>query len=266
MIRVVFVDAGSGDFLGESSSAPEQIPESFEAYTQVRLSGADWEVVRAEPMTRAAAVEMGQIKLVLRRLKIEHVAPERIHYSLPSINEAIPPIAAGTSKLDKNVLELGEDDFRQVELVSRAHETAVRTGLAAIERIVKEARTAAGAFERMHVRTEVPQPLADRRIGLSELRSRLQATDYDGLTYRGVAGLVEGGFGLQTRGGLRLYGLEQGGVVAAAGLLPGHLEGPTDQDATALAAFMGEHNLVLVDWCRTELVDAGGVRSYLAAR
>src|SRR5215470_2401386 len=121
MIHVRFVDAASGALIGQTESPPEALPASFEAYTRLEIAGQHWEVLSAEPMTRAEFEKSRQLTLVLRKLKIESVAVDKLLYSIPTLNDWTPGIAAGTTKLGKRVLELHEDDWQQVELVSRIH-------------------------------------------------------------------------------------------------------------------------------------------------
>src|SRR5581483_4190115 len=100
-----------------------------------------------------------------------------------------PPLAPGTTK-HGNVLELHEDDWRQVELVARSQGVEVCRCLGHIDRIYAEERTPGGAFRQLHVRTEVAEPLPDSRLRLEEVRAAFGArlTAFDGLGYRQAAG------------------------------------------------------------------------------
>lgn len=53
LIRVSFVDAATGRCFSWTEMPAEQLPTSFEARTILNMEGQDWEVVAAEPMTRA---------------------------------------------------------------------------------------------------------------------------------------------------------------------------------------------------------------------
>jgi hypothetical protein len=256
-VRVVFLDADSGAGLGWTEMPSGQLPESFEARTTMHLGDQDWEVVTAQPMTRAECEATGELRLTLRKVTIQTVAPRDLLYSLPTICDPIPAIASGTSKLGKDVLELHEDDWRQIELVARSQQAEINVGLAAVQRIHAEERTPQGYFKNLHIRREVASPLSGCRLTLAEIyRSLPFLRPLDGLAYRDAAGLVEGGFAAVAPSGLRLYGIEAGGMVAALGLLPYGVRAEVKQEAPALAGMMRMQNLCLIDWCRLRQVPA----------
>jgi hypothetical protein len=250
MIRVLFVDAASGAGLGRAEMPADQLPGSFEARTTLQLGGQDWEVVTADPMTRAGFERTGELRLTLRRITVHSVPAGDVLFSLPTICDEVPGIAPGTSKLGKRVLELHEDDWRQVELVACSHRQEIDACLAEIERVHAEARTPQGFFRRLHVRKEVAGPLEGCHLPLAMLSGYFPSlTPLEGLAYRDVAGLVGGGFGLESESGLRLYGVERGRVVTVLGLVVDHVGPGVGRDAPALVALMRAHDLCLIDWC-----------------
>ena len=70
-VKVTLVDADSGSTVAESSLPPEQLPESFEAHTTLTLGDQSWEVVKAEPMTRAEYARSRALRLTVRPLNVE---------------------------------------------------------------------------------------------------------------------------------------------------------------------------------------------------
>jgi hypothetical protein len=256
-VRVVFVDASTGAAFANTDCPPEQLPESFEAHTTVNVQGQDWEVQSAVPVTRAEFMKTGELRLSLRKLNIVKMPPGDILYSLPTICDGIPGIAAGSSKLSKHVLELHEDDWRQIELFSAAHLDEVRACLAKIEGICAKERMPSGGFKNIHLRSERTAPIAGNGLTLSGLGSIFSPgmTAYDGVSYRGVAGLIAGGFGFRTGAHLDVYGIASGGSVTTVGLLLDHLSSTFEADASSLAHLLRANDLVLVDWCRVQVVD-----------
>jgi hypothetical protein len=256
-VRVTFVDAATGTTFARTDSLPEQLPESFEAHTTLNIKGQEWEVVSAVPVTRAEYVKAGELRLNLLKLNIQKMPPGEILFSLPTICDAIPGIAKGTSKLEKHVLELHEDDWRQVELVSVTHLDEARGCLAKIERVHAEERTPGGAFKKLHVRSELAAPLGPSGLTLSTLKSTFLpgVATYDGISYRGVAGLIEGGFAFRTAGSLDVYGIEVGGGVTTVGLVVGGSAPGLEADARSLANLLRGNGLALVDWCRAQVID-----------
>src|SRR5688572_27711365 len=119
-IRVELVDAATGTALGVADLPAEDLPDSFAAATTLQLAGADWHVERAEPVTRDDYVASGQLKLVLR--KLVYVDPRKILYSLPTLEDALPPLRDGDAAA---AYAMHEDDWRQVELVAARFEPEI---------------------------------------------------------------------------------------------------------------------------------------------
>jgi hypothetical protein len=257
-IRVLFIDVASGTTIAKTDSPPDQLPATFEAHTTIQMKGHDWEVLSAAPVTRAEYVKAGELRLTVRLVKVQNIPPDKLLFSLPTICDAIPGVAEGSSKLGKNVLDLHEDDWRQVELVAVTLLDEARACLAKIERVHAEERTPGGAFKKLHVRSELAAPITRGALRLATLQSAFSSgvTAYDGLAYRGVAGLVEGGFAFKTGGGLAVYGVEAGGGVTTVGLVVGAKGPDLEADARGLARLLRESELALIDWCRVEVVGA----------
>src|SRR5690242_17556226 len=108
-IHVELFDAATGTLIGEADLPAEQLPESFAASTTLHLGDADWHVERAEPMTRDEYVKAGH--LVLRLREVVQVDPKQILFSLPTIEDALPPLHDGPGE---EAAALREDDWRQV--------------------------------------------------------------------------------------------------------------------------------------------------------
>ncbi len=263
-VEVTFVDADSGRTVAASAVPADQLPESFEAHTTVTLRGESWEVLEADPMTREECSKRRALRLTVRRLKAAVISPGELLFSLPSICDAIPGIQEGTSKLGKDVLELHEDDWRQVELVSSANRQEARACLDRLREIHETQRTPSGAFKSIHVRKEVASPLQGSTLTMAALRSALPtARARDGLGYQGVAGLIQDGFALEAPG-VTAFGLERNQKLEACCL---HLRADPawNQHVPRLAALMRDCDLLLVDWCRVHLASGSeqALKAYL---
>jgi hypothetical protein len=249
-IQVRFVDAETGQTIGETQQAVEALPESFEAATTLEIGDRSFQVVSATPMTAREFRATGQLRLELREVKVQMMDTRAILYSLPSINSAMPAMAQGSTKLGKRVLELHEDDWRQVELVSLKHKDAIESELRAIHRVLTQHRQGHG-FTAIHIREAVPSPLDAVTLTFAELRGALSeaSTWLEGVAFEGVPGVVEGGFAVRLPSGIILYGSEHQGRVYFLGL-HGDAEGAAiEGDARMLAALATRHQLCLVGWC-----------------
>ncbi|RKH31562.1 hypothetical protein [Corallococcus sicarius] len=254
-IQVSFIDAETNRPLGEVKLPVGNLPASFEAATQLELGGSSYEVVSATPMTAREFQATGALRLELREVKVTLVDPKALLYSLPTLNGELPGLAEGSTKLGRQVLELHEDDWRQVEFVALALQSPIETELEAIRQIHTGHRKGAG-FDALHIRSGVSFPLEGIRLTLADLRGALgeAAAWQDGLSFRGVAGLVAGGFAVQLSPALALYGTERDGHVTALGLQQTGTHADSEGVVRMLAALAARYQLCLVDWCRAAQV------------
>jgi hypothetical protein len=235
-IRVSFIDATTQTLLGEADLPDSQLPEAFTADTSLTLGGAEWQVERAEPMTRAEYVASGSLRVVLRRL--EQVDPRQLLYSLPTLENALPPIHDGDVSA---AFALHEDDWRQRELVTASFEPEVGAELAEIRRVKAERRGV--GFERLHVRSRIPAPLAGVTLRIEDVVAQLGDVARRDLAI--ARSLVDGGFAYVVGAGA-IYGRECDGIVHTLALA-----GP--MDPSPLAPLARSHRLLLVDWLAAQV-------------
>ncbi len=257
-IQVTFIDTATGKPFATVALPADHLPQSFEAETTFHLGDEEWSVAQADPMTAAEFIQTGQLTVTLA--KISRVNPQDILYSLPTICDAIPAIAEGSTKLRKRVFELHEDDWRQREFISVDHRDAIEAEFASIERIFREESIDTGsflAFRTLHVRSLIQAPI-NTHISLAQFAAGLptESEAYEGIAYEREAGVIDGGFAWQV-GPHTLYGQQQEGFVTALGLRINTRAATISQDfITFLANLMAAHRLYLVDWCNTILVSA----------
>jgi hypothetical protein len=108
LIEVTLVDAKSGQRFSTTELPVDQLPETFELSTTMHIGADDWRVERADPIDRAGYVASGRLTLVLR--KTESVDPSKVLFSLPTLEDALPPMREPDSS---SAYEMHEDDWRQ---------------------------------------------------------------------------------------------------------------------------------------------------------
>jgi len=204
------------------------LPEAFAVATTLHLGDRDWSVERAEPATRAEYVAARRLRLVIR--EIQRVDPKTILFSLPTLENALPPMRDGNS----DAVRLHEDDWRQLELVTAELEPAIEAELAAI-RVIHAERDGVG-FRRLHVRERIPDPLIGTNIAFEAVR-RGRRRD---LGFVGSASIIVGGFAFEVGDGA-IYGREDGGHVVVLGAWRA--------EPNLLVDVARVHRLVIVDWC-----------------
>jgi hypothetical protein len=269
-VEVFFVDAATGKAFAQASMPPESLPETFARDTTLDLAGQDWRVVKAEPLTAREFTRTG--KLVLTLEKVVSMPARDILYTLPTICDEIPGIAKGTTKQGKNIFEMHEDDWRQIELVSRSYLEMINSQFSEIVRIFKDHGVRGDkflGFRDIYVRKGIKAPI-QTRFALSELYAVFPASrsDYDGFAYRQGDGLIAGGFAFGIDA-LTVYGQQIDGLIKALGI---QFSVGKVNDSISVAAYfetiMAVHNLCLVDWCGTIAVNAEieDLRQYLGER
>ncbi|MCE9583744.1 MAG: hypothetical protein K8T20_14780 [Planctomycetes bacterium] len=244
-----FVDAESGKLMGEHPVPAAQVPETFAVATTLDIGADRFEVVSAEPVLRSEAEARGFMTLRLRRVEIRKVDPQVLLCSLPSIANELPALRERNPAVEKRILTIHEDDWRQVELLSPAAAELAAGDLASITDIHRRERIGSG-FRKLHVRKAVDEPLAGMAVSLDGLTKALHAAPLDGLAFEGVDGLVEDGFALAGPGGIVAYGRAAGGRVREIGFLRAPEAPVVAGKWFDLASWIGGQRLLLVDWCR----------------
>lgn len=243
LVHLTLLDADSGATLTETEIASEELPPTFAESTVLSLGGETWTVVAAAPLTAAERRQTGRVELTLRRMT--PMSPGDILFSLPTIADELPRCEPGTAGL-----ALHEDDWRQVELCAASLDATVAACIARIDRIVREKRHPSGAFEEIHLRRELPDPLPGVVVTREALRAAVPgAVDLDGVLIHG-AGRVIDGFALGLGSGICVYGFWREGRAAVLAFHALEEGAEVDRDAAAIAALMSAHELRLVSWCR----------------
>ncbi|HMA38074.1 MAG TPA: hypothetical protein VKY74_26735 [Chloroflexia bacterium] len=268
-IEVQFRNATTGAVFAQATVPASQLPASFAPATTMFLGEAEYTVVQAHPPT---ATEFGQTgRLVLHLAPVTRVDPRQILYSLPTLCDPIPGLQPGTSKRGQPVVELHEDEWRQIECVSRQHAPAIAQECAAIRRIFQEASTAAGAvraFRVLHLRQAIPVPIpAGLPIG-AIVQTWPAAVPYAGVAYLQAEELIADGFAFRV-GPLVFYGQVGAAGIVILGLAPASASAPAAPDlAVQLGAFLTRYDLLLVDWCAIQVLAGAepALPPYLARR
>src|SRR6185312_5166888 len=213
-IHVPFVDWATGKVFAETQMPLDRLPESFEARTTLHLGNDDWDVVEARPMTAAEFGRTGELVLILNKVRIDQLDPSEILFSLSTITgEGLPPIAEGTSKLRADVIEIHEDDWRQVEWLPASALDAIESELVSVRTIHEHERRDSG-IAKCHMR-ELPRLLRKKAIPLNKLQSALgeRAKWLDGFAYGGVAGMVANSFAVRLFSSIELFGVAPDGII-----------------------------------------------------
>lgn len=245
-VRIELIDEADGKVIADSEVPLESLPERFAGNEATLTFGdAEYLVVRAEPATRDTIASLGSGRLTLRRL--DGVQPKAILFSLPSIENALPPTVPIAPGVEVTV-RIPDDAWRQVELVHASAIEAVDAELAEVRRVIGASRLGPG-FVECHLRHRLPDPLAGARVTLTALAEAL-GVEARPFGFRGDAGMVEGGFSFPYSDAV-VYGIERDGVVTTLAV-----HGVLEDIVGNLHPIALEQHLVLVDWRKAEKLRA----------
>lgn len=261
LIRVSFIDNKSGDLFATSDMPIEQLPKSFEAETTMYISNEAWKAVKAEPITSEEFAVTKQLSLYLDKINVEKINASEILYSIPTINDEIPEIAVNSSKLDKNVFEIHEDAWRQVEVIPDERQDIVDINFGEIAKIYEGQSKDVDdliAFKEIYVRKGFNNPLKERGIPLESVKQLFgdNIWFYEGLAYVGVAGIIEKGFAFKTESSMVVYGCVENSMVTTLCINTETVQNDFEDDVASLYSLLSEYDLCLVDWCKMAKVTA----------
>ncbi len=241
------IDDATGEVFAESEVALDSLPQYFSRMdTRLTLGDAEYEVTHAEPANRDDIGLAGRVRLRLRKVAFS-VDPKKVLYSLPSIEDLLPPRDRAAEGAD-GALDVAPDDFRQVELVRAALEVDVDAELEDIRTVIA-GHHRPGGFDAIHVRKRVGDPLGDAGVTRAEVEAALGAKGRP-LALRGQSGVVRGGFAIPQAESM-VYGIEHEGTLV---VLCAH--GDYREVAGALHPIARKYGLLLVDWCGTRCLRA----------
>jgi hypothetical protein len=210
-IQVNFIHNATSESISVTELTPEQLPATFDVATTLTIREQQWSVQEAIPATAAEFTRTGS--LTLRLNKIEHVNPEDILYTLPTISNELPDVEE-TARFQEFELSILADNWRQNEFLPASAAPRIAEEIAAIEDIWQHHSTPAGegiqAFRQLHVRATIGEP--GLALDLAQLKAVLGTERLGSLKFHDQPGYVRGGFALETATA-QYYGILEGTTV-----------------------------------------------------
>lgn len=260
-VYTTFVNAADGLLICAAHMPPERLPDTFAVETTFHLVEQNWSVVSAVPPEKAEFVKTGKLTIKLSRLVM--MPTQDINYTLPTISDDCGPVA-GDMLPGPEVLSIHEDNWRQVEFVSRKFDMEIEAEIGDIRRVRAESgkemdlgdgRKSMG-FTALHVRKRIPAPLEGCGLEQGDFEAVLPVrARFAGVGFLRTRGLVPRGFAWTTENGVPVWGMADEAGKAAIFCLewwPGEASLPGL--ATALAQFSAEQGLCVVNWCRVAVL------------
>jgi hypothetical protein len=256
-IRVEFIDAATGQMFGFADSPPEQLPDTFALMTSINLGGQEYQVEKADPVTRAEYMAQGKLTLTLSKISMMPV--KDILYSLPTFFDPIPAPDAKASPEGKNIYTIHADLWRSMEFVMQSERSAIQIELGEIAKIFEHHSEGEG-FNKLHIRKSPAAPVAGL-FTLGALRQHFSgAIPFDAVAYQREPGLIRNAYALRY-GKWVLYGDVRDDKIQSLAIEP--VPDGANLPLTPFITLMQQHNLYLVDWCNVRTLTAAEAEPYL---
>jgi len=240
----VTVSDNSGTVLVSEDVPLDHLPD-FTTSTTFQLGSDTWHVTNVQPPLRAEVAQTRQLQVTVA--KIQKIDPSKLRYSLATISNDFPTVHSESIQEYAEVLELAEDDWRQIDILPRTVLPEVDSNLTAIAAIHRNNDTGYG-FSDIHVRQGLDHPFHDNPLTMADLMACLpEAQQLAGvrITYPATA-MVDQGFAIRLPSQLIVYGNVVDGLIDHLAI-----NDPNSQTALAeLDSLLSHYELIVVDWLR----------------
>ena len=242
-IEVTFINEATGELLGSTKLPLEQLPEAFDRQTTLTISGKKWEIAKADPVYASEFALTG--KLSLRMVSIDHLDPNKIRFSLPTISNELPSLTEH-SVFNDFTLELREDDWRQVEFLPEILLPLIQVELVSVGAILYPDGKAPElpGYGAIHVREINRSNLA---LNFEKFCDAAGIKERGAVGFSGNTGFVQDGFALRSAQ-FTFYGTATNGIIRELCLHN------FDEASEGLLKLAAKNELVLIDWCKAKLV------------
>jgi hypothetical protein len=180
--------------------------------------------------------------------------------TIPTIENTFP---AFENKTDTNNLTLIEDDWRQVEFISKGQKDLIDKALDSINYIFDHEMHHGkdySAFKKLHVRRLITNPISisfDRLLELLGDNKR----EIAGISITGNDGQVKDGFFLSSNG-MNYYGLKDDkNNVSVFCLYGAQSDEALQKSIDKVSKFLAIEKLYLLDWIPRKVIDEKNIRS-----
>ncbi len=180
-IKVTFIDNSNGETIGVTELTSEQLPKTFAQQTTMHILEDDWNVEEAIPENSEDFIKSGE--LILKMRKIEHMNPNDIWFSLPTLEDNLPKMTNQPIFRDF-AIQIHHDDWLQQEFISKENSMYIDDLLIKIEESAKECDDTGEItiYKNCFVR-EFPTEKITQKIHLSDIQKKLDAKEIGSLSF-----------------------------------------------------------------------------------
>lgn len=226
-ILVTVVDEVSGLVVGSYKADKEGLPEVFDRPMTIELNGVVWRVVKAEWLggkrLNLTVQEEGYFRSHNKRWMVPTVAPK--------------PKLGGVRMANDLVLEIGWEEWRQVEFLPAGMEEIVGEEIRFIEGVARYGNLL--GYETVHMRPDMLKPTL--AIPFGNFYELVNGKETESISLKGSE-TVHGGFLIRSESYV-YYGMTENSLIQRLGIQS--FEAIDDE----ITRVLEEWNLMMVDWC-----------------
>lgn len=189
------------------------------------------------------------------------IDPNELLMTIPTIENTFPDFE---NKTDTNNLIILEDDWRQIEFVSKSQKTLIDQEIDSITYIFEHEMHQGkdySAFKNLYVRRLITKPIS---LTFEKVKSYLgdPKNEISGITVNGNNGQVKNGFSIFSQG-LNYYGIRDDNNNVSVLCFYGADSGDDlVKSIDKVSKLLATENLYLVDWIHRKIVDENNIKNF----
>ncbi len=192
---------------------------------------------------------------------IQTINPKDILMTIPTIENTFPDFE---NKTDSNNLKILEDDWRQIEFISKDQKTSIDQEIDSITYIFEHEMHQGkdySAFKNLHVRRLITKPIS---LSFEKFKSYLgdAKNEIAGITVNGNNGQIKNGFSISSEG-LNYYGVkDKNNNVSVLCFYGADTDNDLVKSIDKISKLLAIEKLYLVDWINRKVVDEKNIKDF----
>ena len=248
-ITVQFIEYSTGKVIGISYMLPEQLPGTFAIETKITISGAEWLVKDARPVSSADFIKTKS--LILKLSKIEKLNSANFIYSAPTISNEFPPMS-DTSLFNDFQVSINDDDWRQYEFLNKSTFPLIDIEVKKIKDIIvnnsQHLSEDMMGFTKCHARNVIGEP--NLNLSFPELKEMLNISSIGSVKIAGNNSFVLNAIALATDN-TTFYGILNLDKKTVTQLCISSFSDTTIDEIEKITRKFG---LIFINWYRCEII------------
>ncbi|MBN8861053.1 MAG: hypothetical protein J0H29_21860 [Sphingobacteriales bacterium] len=194
---------------------------------------------------------------------VQTINPNELLMTIPTIENTFPDFE---NKSDTNNLKILEDDWRQIEFVSKDQKHLIDQEIDSITYIFEHEMHQGkdySTFKNLYVRRLITKPVSltfeKVQLYLGDAKNKLA-----GININGNVGQVKNGFSISSQG-FNYYGIkDENNVVSVLCFYIADTDVGSEISVDKISKFLKAENLYIVDWVHRQIADEKNVKDFFS--